>query len=1836
MTWLLQAIDPLTGEVVSDPARGLLPPDNAQGAGRGFVTYTAVPRDGLATGTQISAQARVLFNTTAPLDTAQITYTLDARAPTSTLTANPVVQGGSDYRVQWSAQDDNGGSGVKSVSVYVAEDGGDYAIWKSQSTAIAGIYNGRAGHSYQFLALATDNAGNQEQPAAGKPVPSDDSRANLGGLPTVAETSRDFGTPPAPSAQAAVNPLFVQAGQGIPASLSRSRLPEFQSVVSPFTGQVFASGFVQSGADIGPLAILILPDGSLLASGGAARNQLFRFDSDGGRAATPLATLAQPIYDMALDGSANFIWATTGGGPLLKLDATSGEIVAQFGDGLTQSLAIQPGSGLVYASSANGIEVFDPASGMFTHFSDIRVGSLAFAPDGTLWAATWPHNQAQVIQFSGTPVKPRLMLEFNADVDSLAFGLPGSPLEGLLFVSHTEESLAGAGSELTMVDLATLKTVVLASGGTRGDQLKAGADGRVFISQSHQIDVLNPVRPPHVARINPPADATVALPFTNVAVTFDEDMLAGSAADPNSVLNPDNYRLLGDSAGTVSIRAIAYDQASRTAVLSFAPLLADHYQLQVLTRLRGSSGLALAAPYSSGFTAISDLSAVLGLDFSLARSDRASGTVSFDVTLINHSQYRLLLPVVLQLTPLQHFEGEPLGNQGRAADGSWLIDLSGNLPASGILDPGQTTTGRTISVLGPDRHPVAFDPRVSGRLAGNHAPAFSSLPPATAAAGAAYIYQPVAADGDGDQLSYLLVRSPAGMVVDATTGLLSWTPSAASPEQATVVLQVYDSAGAYDTQSFTVAVDGVNRAPWFVAFPDQISGREGQLLQVPIAATDPEGDSLVYWTEHLPPGAVFDAAAHALIWTPDFHAAGTYSDVRFLVSDGLHTLSESTTLVIAPTPQPPSFAKPANFTGREGDPIQIQLRASDVHGAALSFSSDLLPPGAFLDPQSGMFHWTPDATQHGVFSVPISVSNGQASTSQTLAIVVLNVNAAPAFENLRDFQIPEGQQIQFRAQAFDADNPTWVAPDRAADGTLVRSEAGRASLSYVASGLPAGATFDPETLIFTWTPGYGDAGRHSLTITATDDGDGGGQPLSAVQTVSLTVLNVNRAPQVDFIANTHMDHDTRLRIPVQAVDADGDPLSLSLVGLPAFGQFVDHGDGTAELTFDPGRDDRGNYTLSLRAVDNGDGNGSAAVLSGSQSFVLTVDAANVPPHLAPISNKVALVGQALQFTIQAGDGDQEPLAFSAVGLPGNASITPAPAYGRAVVNWTPTTADIGNYTILVKVADGGNGDPAQSLSDQQTFTLAVRTSNQAPAWISSADPLAPAGQTLALPLLAVDADHDPLTYSAANLPVGAALDPLAGILTWTPQLVQVGRYDNIVLTASDGNLATTRNMSITVTPVNEPPRFIPLPAQSGREGTLLQFTLGAADPNQDPLTFSARSALPAGAMLDAQSGRLQWTPDYQQAGNHVLDFAVTDPAGLTDSLAVLLQIDNVDRPPTLQVDNHGLVVGQPFSLQLTGADPDLATTLSYSANGLPAGSTLDAASGRFVWTPGPSQTGDFAVQFTVSDGELVVTRPSVLRVTFDPVPPPVLIELTPSFPGVPGSPVVVHAAASSIAPIAGLTLAVDGQPLLLDAHGRATYVPAAPGHYAIIATASDADGRVGTAARVLKVRDPNDQLPPLVSFDNLAAGSTLTSALDLRGTVSDSNLDTWVLDLAPLGSDRFTILASGDSSVSGVLSALDSGSLANGVYRLRLTASDISGRTTSTATVFDANTVSKPTRYQQADVDLSVSLGGTVVDLVRSYDSQPRDIAGTFSTGWRLVHRDSDIQTSVEPSGAAS
>ena len=162
VTWTLTSIDPATGEPPTDPTLGLLPPDDANGDGEGFVTYTTQPKAGLPTGTVITSQASVVFDTNPSLNTNTVTDTLDAVAPTSTVAPLPATEEDQDFTVSWSGQDDTDGSGLAFYSIYVSDNGGPFTPWLSGTTDTSDTYNGQPGHTYAFYSVATDNVGNVE------------------------------------------------------------------------------------------------------------------------------------------------------------------------------------------------------------------------------------------------------------------------------------------------------------------------------------------------------------------------------------------------------------------------------------------------------------------------------------------------------------------------------------------------------------------------------------------------------------------------------------------------------------------------------------------------------------------------------------------------------------------------------------------------------------------------------------------------------------------------------------------------------------------------------------------------------------------------------------------------------------------------------------------------------------------------------------------------------------------------------------------------------------------------------------------------------------------------------------------------------------------------------------------------------------------------------------------------------------------------------------------------------------------------------------------------------------------------------------------------------------------------------------------------------------------------------------------------------------------------------------------------------------------------------------------------------------------------------------------
>ncbi|MCB1491106.1 MAG: putative Ig domain-containing protein, partial [Rhodobiaceae bacterium] len=889
---------------------------------------------------------------------------------------------------------------------------------------------------------------------------------------------------------------------------------------------------------------------------------------------------------------------------LVVIDPATGEFVESYGDGLTQAMVIDPETGRIYVSSGDGIELFDPVAGTFKHFSDYRVGDLAIAPDGTLWGTGWP-DRGTVLRFDAKG-EAVAVLSLAAPLDSLAFGAEGTAVEGLAFISANIDNSNGSAA-LLLLDVATEEWLVLGVSQERGDNIIATPDGRILAVQGAGVDVINPVTAPSVLSITPGSNAIATTPVSEIAVVFDADMAETAADADNSVLNPANYVLSTTSGAPVTINAVTYDTATRTATLSFDSLTTENYRLRVIDTIESASGLALGAPVETQFTVLLDFSALIDLQFSGTRSNRGDGTVSYDVTVTNTSSEALLVPLRLVLDPALFFSGVPEG--ASAAGDLWVIDLSDAVGEDGILGAGETLPAFTTTIMRSTAAHVEIGHGVYALPPENTPPEFIGEPPNTAVIGEAYAYTIEVEDPDDTIFGFLLLQGPDGLTVDPDTGAVSFTPTAASPAMADVRVRIFDMRGAFADAEWTINVADANTAPVFFDPPDFIFGIEGQPLAETFIAYDDDGDAVTLSVRDLPPGADFDPATNTLSWTPGFDKAGLYQ-IIVQAYDGAMVTEAKVIVAIAQADAPPSLRPVAGRTVREGEAVRFTLQADDLDTENLLYSSPFLPAGATIDLHTGVFEWTPDYTQEGVYTIPLRVTDGTSMAETSVTITVLNRNGAPDFREYGSFEVPEGQNFGLVFYALDPDNPLYAPPVRVNGELVYQDEIGLTpTVTYTIQGLPEGASFDAETGRFLWTPGLDQSGEYAITVTATDDGNRTGTPLSTTVVVPIRVINQNVAPELVPIENQSVDAGDTLVIPVTATDADGSPITLTARLVPAasadqvgisvvavdlnatdgFARFVDNGDGTGTLTVNPDALDRGDYSIIIDATDDGGG-----------------------------------------------------------------------------------------------------------------------------------------------------------------------------------------------------------------------------------------------------------------------------------------------------------------------------------------------------------------------------------------------------------------------------------------------------------------------------------------------------------------------------------------------------------------------------------------------------------------------------------------------------------------------
>jgi hypothetical protein len=168
----------------------------------------------------------------------------------------------------------------------------------------------------------------------------------------------------------------------------------------------------------------------------------------------------------------------------------------------------------------------------------------------------------------------------------------------------------------------------------------------------------------------------------------------------------------------------------------------------------------------------------------------------------------------------------------------------------------------------------------------NTAPTIGGSPAGSVDEDSTYLFQPAAADADGDALSFSISNRPAWASFDTGSGRLSGTPvNADVGSYSDIVISVSDGSASDALGPFAITVRNVNDAPAISGTP-ATSVDENSDYDFQPSASDADGDSLVFSVAGRPAWASFDSGSGRLWGTPASGDAGTTGDIQISVSDG--------------------------------------------------------------------------------------------------------------------------------------------------------------------------------------------------------------------------------------------------------------------------------------------------------------------------------------------------------------------------------------------------------------------------------------------------------------------------------------------------------------------------------------------------------------------------------------------------------------------------------------------------------------------------------------------------------------------------------------------------------------------------------------------------------------------------------------------------------------------------------------------------------------------------------------------------------------------------------------
>jgi hypothetical protein len=387
-----------------------------------------------------------------------------------------------------------------------------------------------------------------------------------------------------------------------------------------------------------------------------------------------------------------------------------------------------------------------------------------------------------------------------------------------------------------------------------------------------------------------------------------------------------------------------------------------------------------------------------------------------------------------------------------------------------------------------------------------------------------------------------------------------------------------------------------------------------------------------------------------------------------------------------------------------------------------------------------------------------------------------------------------------------------------------------------------------------------------------------------------------------------------------------------------------------------------------------------------QSLLGPGQSVSVPVTVTTPTLPAATAGQAYTASLSAADGTAPcTWAVTSGSLPAGLTLNPS----TGAISGTPTTA--GTTTITVTATDStvtptvGNTSGSTVLTPtpgQASATLTLTVNPGALGITTSSLAAGTVGQAYSSGALSATGGVGPYTWSisSGSLPAGLNLNPATGAITGTPTAAGSSTV-GVTVTDSSTPAPASATQTFTIAVLN--PNQLAISTASLPAGVVnLAYSapLAAAGGNGS-YTWTA-SGVPAGIAVNPSTGVVSGTPT--RAGAFTMTVKVTDSSKPIQTATAKVTL-TINAAPTIATSSLGKgTVGQPYSATLSAGGGATPYTWSISSGSLPAGLSLNSATGTITGTPTAAGSSTVGVTLTDSSTPSAATATRTFTLAVNP------------------------------------------------------------------------------------------------------------------------------------------------------------------------------------------------------------------------------------------------------------